>query len=351
VTQVEHMEVAYQRSTYPEARGERWTITEALDRALCAALSGEHTPLTGELAVDAGAASLRWADLRPQLDALLMSRHADVGLEVLLETGVIPLFFPELAKIVGFGDGESHKDVWRHTKQVVIQSVPRLPVRWAALLHDIGKPRTRSQAADGSVHFFHHAEEGARMFERLERRLGLFAGDPELARAIRFLILHHQRAHQYDEEWTDSAVRRFAREIGAELDDLMALSRADMTTKRKEKRRRFLFQLKDLQTRISTLAAEDAKVAPLPKGLGDALMQAFGLPPSRKLGELRRAIELAVDSGELPAQQPNEVYLDFVRQNPARFGLEPLAPAAENEPSAAEDDSGGDGGSDQRHGQ
>jgi poly(A) polymerase len=317
------MEVAYQRSTFPEPSGERWTITEALDHALQAALSGEPAKVPAELTAEAIPGALRWAELRPTLDALLMARHADVGLEMLLETGVIPLVFPELVKIVGFGDGESHKDVWRHTKQVVIQSVPRLSVRWAALLHDIGKPRTRSLAADGSVHFFHHAEEGARMFERMERRLGLFARDPELARAIRFLILHHQRAHQYDEEWTDSAVRRFAREIGPELDDLMALSRADMTTKRREKRRRFLFQLKDLQRRISALAEEDAKVAPLPKGLGDALMQAFGLPPSRRLGELRRAIELAVESGELPAQQPNEVYIDFVRQHPARFGFEP----------------------------
>jgi poly(A) polymerase len=321
------MEVAYQRSTYPEPRAERLTLSEALDRALSAALTGELPAVEAEL--DASAVTEPgWNELRPRLDALLVSRHADVGLEALLQLGVIGAFFPELGKIVGFGDGESHKDVWRHTKQVVIQSVPRLPVRWSALLHDIGKPRTRSVAADGTVHFFHHAEEGARMFDRMERRLGLFASEPELARSVRFLILHHQRAHQYDEDWTDSAVRRFAREIGAELDDLMALSRADMTTKRKEKRRRFLFQLKDLQTRISELAAEDAKVAPLPKGLGDALMQAFGLAPSRRLGELRRAIELAVESGELPAQQPNEVYLDFVRQHPVRFGFEPDAFAA-----------------------
>ena len=85
------------------------------------------------------------------------------------------------------------------------------------------------------------------MCERPDRRLGLFAKDPELAAEIRFLVLHHQRAHQYEEQWTDSAVRRFARDIGGALDDLMALSRADMTTKRREKRRRFLFQLKDLQ--------------------------------------------------------------------------------------------------------
>jgi poly(A) polymerase len=223
--------------------------------------------------------------------------------------------------MVGFGDGESHKDVWRHTKQVVIQCLPRLPVRWAALFHDIGKPRTRSVAPDGAVHFFHHAEEGARMFERLDRRIGLFANDPDVGSEIRFLILHHQRAHQYEEEWTDSAVRRFARDVGGALDDLMALSRADMTTKRRDKRRRFLYQLKDLQERIAKLAAEDAREPALPKGLGDELMRAFGLPPSRLIGDLRRALETAVEAGELPAGQPAEMYIEFVRGQPARFGL------------------------------
>ena len=152
-------------------------------------------------------------------------------------------------------------------------------------------------------------------------RLGLFAADAQLGADIRFLILHHQRAHQYEEEWTDSAVRRFARDVGGALDDLMALSRADMTTKRREKRRRLLFQLKDLQDRIAALAAEDAKEPALPKGLGDELMRAFELPPSRLIGELRRSLEAAVEAGELPAGQSAEVYIEFVRAQRARFGL------------------------------
>jgi poly(A) polymerase len=292
----------------------------SLDRALAAARSGEAVEPLHRVDADAFR-SLKMKDVRPRLDALLMSRHADVGLEVLLEVGFIGALLPELAKIVGFGDGESHKDVWRHTKQVVIQCLPRLAVRWAALFHDIGKPRTRSVAPDGAVHFFHHAEEGARMFERLDRRLGLFADDPDVGGEIRFLILNHQRAHQYEEEWTDSAVRRFARDVGGALDDLMALSRADMTTKRRDKRRRFLYQLKDLQERIAKLAEEDAKQPALPKGLGDELMRAFGLPPSRLIGELRRALETAVEAGELSAGQSAQVYIDFVRAQPARFGL------------------------------
>jgi poly(A) polymerase len=291
-----------------------------LDCALAAARSGEAVEPISRVDPEVFR-ELPMAEIRPRLDALICARHADVGLEILLQLGFVNAVMPELTKIVGFGDGESHKDVWRHTKQVVIQCLPRLAVRWAALFHDIGKPRTRSVAPDGSVHFFHHAEEGARMFERLDRRVGMFAADPQLGEEIRFLILHHQRAHQYEEEWTDSAVRRFARDVGEALDDLMALSRADMTTKRREKRRRFLYQLKDLQERIAALAEEDAKAPPLPKGLGDELMRAFELPPSRLVGDLRRALEIAVESGELPAGQSAAVYIDFVRGQRERFGL------------------------------
>lgn len=292
-----------------------------LERAALAAQSGQ---VPEGLAIQVEPESYRelpMVELRARLDAILVSRHADVALQYLLDAGCLAALLPELSKLVGFGDGESHKDVWRHTKQVVIQSIPRLAVRWAALLHDIGKPRTRSVTPDGAVHFFHHAEEGARMFERLDKRLGLFAADPELGAQIHFLILQHQRAHQYEEQWTDSAVRRFARDIGGALSDLMALSRADMTTKRRDKRRRFLFQLKDLQERIALLAAEDAKQPPLPKGLGDELMRAFALPPSRLIGDLRRALELAVEAGELPSGQGADVYIEFVREHRERFGL------------------------------
>jgi poly(A) polymerase len=315
------MEAAHLQATVADRVDQRAALS-ALDRALAAARSGVALVEPLRAVEPEAYRALPMAEVRARLDALLLCRHADVGLEALLQLGAVPALFPELSRIVGFGDGETHKDVWLHTKQVVIQCLPRLAVRWAALLHDIGKPRTRSVAPDGTVHFFHHAEEGARMCERLDRRLGLFAKDPELGEEIRFLVLHHQRAHQYEEEWTDSAVRRFAREVGGALDDLMALSRADMTTKRREKRRRFLFQLKDLQERIERLVEEDAKEPPLPKGLGDELMSAFGLPPSRRVGELRRALELAVEAGEVPAGQAASVYIEFARRQPARFGLE-----------------------------
>src|SRR5262249_16501443 len=127
--------------------------------------------------------------------------------------------------------------------------------------------KTRSISPSKEVHFFGHAEVGARMFDRLHRRLPLFAGEPALRATVRFLILHTLRANQYEEDWTDSAVRRFAREMGAHLGDLLCLSRADITTKRPEKRKRGLAQISELTSRIEKLAEQDAVVPPLPSGV------------------------------------------------------------------------------------
>lgn len=262
------------------------------------------------------------AELRQRFDDILLAKKADLGLTVLFRTGLLAAVFPEVCALHGFGEGHNrHKDVWKHTLRVVIQAVPRLSVRWAALFHDVAKPRTRSIAEDGTVHFLHHAEVGARMFNKAAQRERFFVSEPELQERVAFLVLHHQRAHQYDETWTDSATRRFAREIGDALDDLMALSRADMTTKRKEKRRRFLFQLKEMQTRIEQLTAEDNKPKALPKGLGEAIISEFKLPPSKLVGDIRKKLEAAVEAGELPLQADFGVYLDFVRSDPERFCL------------------------------
>jgi poly(A) polymerase len=294
----------------------------ALDRAAVLAEKG-----TGELVVatrdDYRTAAQLWLpDVRARLDRVLMSDDAEAGLDALLGAGALTAILPEVEALVGFGDGEwRHKDVWKHTKQVVRQAVPRLEVRWAALLHDIGKVRTRSISPEGEVHFFGHAEVGARMFDKIDRRVPLFTRDEALKSSVRFLILHHLRASQYEASWTDSAVRRFAKEIGPGLDDLLCLSRADITTKRPEKKRKGLKQISDLAERVRVLAEQDAVVPPLPSGIGDEVMKAFGLPPSRKIGELKKALEAAIDAGEVPSHQPAETYLAFLRENAGRFGL------------------------------
>ncbi|MCL2777521.1 MAG: HDIG domain-containing protein [Polyangiaceae bacterium] len=260
--------------------------------------------------------------VRSKLDRVVMGADPELGLDVLLDSGVLRVVFPEVYAMVGFGDCEwRHKDVWKHTKQVVRQAAPRLEVRWASLFHDIGKVKTRSISADGKVHFLGHAEVGARMFEKLDRRLGMFSVEPALHRAVHFLILHHLRANQYDPNWTDSAVRRFARELGEHLGDLLSLARADITTKRPEKRKHGLDQIDELARRISALAAQDAKLPPLPSGVGNEVMKAFGLGPSKQIGVIKKMLEAAIDAGEIDARLPSEEYVAFIAKDRSRFGI------------------------------
>lgn len=296
-------------------------VLRALERGAELARSGAtELPILLVRPVDLEGLGAR--ELRPALDEMLCERHADAALDSLLDTGVLEALFPEVHAMVGFGDGEfRHKDVWKHTKQVVIQALPRLELRWSALLHDIGKVKTRAFGPDGEVTFHGHAEVGARMFERMERRMKLFASDAPLREEIHFLVLHHLRASCYDGSWTDSAVRRFAREMGPYLEDLLALSRADMTTKRQEKRRRAMEQLKQLSERIAQLALEDARVPPLPKGLGNLLVEEFSLPPTKLRGDIMRALEAACEAGELLSGQDGDYYVQAVARDRARFGL------------------------------
>ena len=268
------------------------------------------------------AAKLDSKALRLRLDRVVMGADPELGLDTLLFNGSLEAFFPEVHELVGFGDGEwRHKDVWKHTKQVVRQAVPRIEVRWAALFHDIGKVKTRSISPDGKVHFLGHAEVGTRMFEKLDRRMALFSPEPALKETVRFLVLHHLRANQYEPSWTDSAVRRFTRELGDHLPDLLCLAQADITTKRPEKKKKGLAQIEELAARIKTLAEEDAKVPPLPSGVGDAIMKAFDIPPSRLIGEIKRALDEAIVKGEIPPHQECEAYVAFVGENRARFGI------------------------------
>ncbi len=260
--------------------------------------------------------------VRLRLDRVMLGADPESALDALLQTGVLSALLPEVQAMVNFSDGEwRHKDVWKHTKQVVRQAECKLEVRWGALFHDIGKVKTRSISPDGKVQFLGHAEVGTRMFDKLERRLGLFGHEQALQSSVRFLVLHHLRAAQYDKSWTDSAVRRFTRDIGEHLGDLLCLSRADITTKRPEKKKRGIDQLDALAGRIASLAMEDAVVPPLPSGVGDEMMKAFGLKPSRLIGDIKRALEAGVESGAIVSHQPCDYYVELVRTDRARFGI------------------------------
>ncbi|HUQ04947.1 MAG TPA: HD domain-containing protein [Kofleriaceae bacterium] len=261
------------------------------------------------------------ADVRAAIGEMLMGREVDHGLEWLKVTGLIAIVFPELEATADLVQetGRQHKDVWGHTKQVVKQSVRRPLVRWAALLHDIGKVPTRTFTAEG-VHFHGHAEVGARMFDGVSRRLPF---DRDARRAIRFLVRHHLRSNQYSDQWSDSAVRRFHREMAPHLVDLLDLSRADITSKRPGRRKQILEQIHALNERMERLAEEDAKLPPLPGGVGNAIMDVFKLPPSRLIGDLKKYLEEQVSTGALEARREDAYYVAHLARSGRVPGLDP----------------------------
>lgn len=275
-------------------------------------LAGEHAPRL----VDADKLRLRLA-----VEQMLMGVHIDEALEWLKVTRILPVLFPELAATVDLVQetGRQHKDVWAHTKQVVKQTVRRPLVRWAALLHDVGKVPTRTFTSDG-VHFHGHAEVGARMFDKIHGRFQ-FARDER--HTIRFLVKHHLRTNQYGDQWTDSAVRRFHREMAAHMTDLFDLSRADITSKRPGRRKTLLEQISALADRVERLAEADAKLPPLPGGVGNAIMTAFEIAPSRLIGDLKRTLEQAIERGELEPRREDAYYVAYL----ARQALVPGASA------------------------
>ncbi len=259
--------------------------------------------------------------VRDALEVTLVSRNVDIALEWIRQAGMLVLLFPELEATVHLvqESGRQHKDVWNHTRQVVKQAVRRPLVRWAALLHDIGKVPTRTFTPEG-VHFHGHAEVGARMFDKVTQRLPF---DRDRRKTVRFLIKHHLRSSQYSDQWTDSAVRRFHREMAPHLRDLLDLSRADITSKRPGRRQQILAQISALSDRMDRLAEEDARLPPLPGGVGNAIMAAFELPPSRMIGDLKRHLEAAVAAGALEARRDDAYYVAHL----ARAGMAPgIAP-------------------------
>ena len=260
-----------------------------------------------------GLAGLPPGRLRQGLEQVIMGPAAAQGLQWLHEAGALAELLPELEATVDFSQeaGRRHKDVWEHTKQVVMQAPTRPLLRWSALLHDVGKVPTRSLLPDGRVTFHRHAERGARMFGAIARRLEFPGGDRQ---RIAGLILHHLRANAYDPAWTDAAVRRFDHEMGDLLDDLIDLSRADVTSARPGRRQEAARNIEALLQRIMAVRAIDARVPPLPPGLGDAFREAFNLKPSRRGGELRKLCEETIERGELVERQTAAYYVEFLKK-------------------------------------
>lgn len=250
--------------------------------------------------------------VRAILDDLLCAPHADEGLELLLRFDVLYALFPEVSALRGMGDDPSaalHKDVWKHTLAVVTGVKPEVDLRWGALLHDIGKARTR-RVVNGKVTFHNHDAVGARMVDALQHRTNLFADDTALLRTVRYLVLEHLRPAGYNPEWTDSAVRRLITECGDTrfFEKLMNLSRADLTTKNPKKRASCERRADELERRVAEVLVIDS--APkLPKGTMGIIMSKVDRKPGPWLNATRDRLEEAMKNGLLPSNESVDFYV------------------------------------------
>jgi poly(A) polymerase len=236
-----------------------------------------------------------------ELTKLLCGDYADYGLDVLLETGLFTIAMPELTPLESAANSypgiHREKDLWEHTKRVIMQAPARPMVRWAALLHDAAKPLTRSVDSRGEVHFFGHERVGADLASKLLRRL---KADKRTHQHVRKLVDLHLRPASYDEEtWTDSAVRRLALEAGDVLHDLLDLAAADVTSGRAHKQRAAARRVQGLRDHIARLEEQQA-LAGLQSPLdGNQLMAMFDRPPGRWIADIKDHLRELVIDGEL----------------------------------------------------
>ncbi len=232
-----------------------------------------------------------------EMAKILTSDRAGAGIRALCDLGLIRRIIPDVLELRGMRQEAAyhHKDVFEHTLQVVDQTSPTLVLRWAALLHDIAKPRTRS-IENGQVHFFGHEHAGEKMAERILKDLRL---DRVTIERVSKLVGMHQRANAYDDDWADGAVRRFIREAGDILDELLALSAADVTSRRPEKIRAGAARVDALRARIERIKAEE-EVEKLASPLdGVELMALFGRGPGPWIRPVKERLLSAVLDGEL----------------------------------------------------
>jgi poly(A) polymerase len=236
--------------------------------------------------------------IRDELSKLLVVDDPSAGLWFLADTGLSDEFLPELRAMRLEQDPiHRHKDVLAHTIAVVAKTSPRLVVRLAALLHDVGKPKTRSIGPKG-VSFHHHEVVGARM---AADRLRALRYPRDMIDDVRRLVFLHLRFHGYrDDVWSDAAVRRYARDAGPLLEELNELTRCDCTTRNDRKARLLAARMDALEERIAELREREALDAIRPDINGNRVMELLGIGPGRAVGEaLDMLLEARLDEGPL----------------------------------------------------
>jgi poly(A) polymerase len=255
-----------------------------------------------------------------ELEKLMLTRDPARGVDVLVQTGVADRVLPEVSMLrMEADEHHRHKDVYQHSLTVLRQAIelePRyglegdLTVRLAALLHDIGKPSTRTLLPGGRVAFHHHEVEGAKM---AKRRLTALRFPNEVVRDTARLVALHLRFHGYAEgEWTDSAVRRYVRDAGPLLSRLHVLTRADCTTRNRAKAERLARGYDDLERRIAELSAQEELERIRPDLDGNEIMRILGVAPGPLVGRAHDfLLELRLNEGELGPDVATQRLLDW----------------------------------------
>jgi poly(A) polymerase len=274
------------------------------------------------LAAMAGRISIISAErIREEFIKLLLSSNPRIGITILVESGIADLILPEIPKLkLEIDEHHHHKDVYEHSLTVLEQAIaqeerlggPNLVIRLAALLHDIGKPKTRNLIPGGGVSFHHHEVVGARL---TKTRLQALRFDNETIEAVSTLVALHLRFHGYgDGEWTDSAVRRYVRDAGELLTHLHVLTRADCTTRNAKKAERLARTYDSLEERIAKLAAEEELSKIRPDLDGQEVMQLLDIKPSADVGKaLDFLLELRLEHGPLGKERATDELMNWWR--------------------------------------
>ncbi|AQT82432.1 CCA tRNA nucleotidyltransferase [Mycolicibacterium litorale] len=241
-----------------------------------------------------------------ELDKMLLGADPVAGIELMVQTGMGDVVLPEIGGMqMAIDEHHQHKDVYQHSLTVLRQAMQLeepgerdLVLRWAALLHDIGKPATRRHEADGGVSFHHHEVVGAKM---VRKRMRALKYSKQMVDDVSQLVYLHLRFHGYgDGKWTDSAVRRYVADAGPLLPRLHKLVRADCTTRNKRRAARLQANYDGLEARIAELAAKEDLARVRPDLDGNEIMRLLDIPPGPQVGQAWNFLkELRLDRGPL----------------------------------------------------
>lgn len=261
-----------------------------------------------------------------ELNKILLSNKPSVGFDLLYKAGLLHIIFPQMIDLVGaeFVDGLGHKDNFYHTLQVVdniSQHTSDLWLRWAALLHDIGKPPTKKFETGHGWTFHGHEVVGGRMVPRIFARLKL--PQNEKMRFVRKLVeLHLRPISLTKEDITDSAIRRLLFDAGDDIEALMMLCSADITSKNKQKVKRYLENFELVKLRLHEVEEKDRIRNWQPPITGEMIMEIFGLTPCKQVGDIKNVIREAILDGKIDNNY--DAAYDFMMKTAEEMGLKPV---------------------------